>query len=192
VAGPVVDGFHTEGIGISGERSALARTASVTRVCHGDFRVILSTHPDHYPAVMTTDLLEHPTKPEALQIFDDEAEALAPGSVFMDRDPNAVRPIGRHFRYGAFPHQRPFTARSIHECAATAGFKSVLSQCSLPVAHGVSSVGHAVVRQVVSACYRIALAAETGRMRRQEVTQSLTFEFPNDVKPASPPEKDPA
>ena len=48
------------------------------------------------------------------------------------------------------------------------------------------------VWQVVSACYRIALAAETGTMRGHIVTQNLTFAARKGAEPASPAEKDPA
>jgi Polysaccharide biosynthesis C-terminal domain/Asparagine synthase len=43
------DGFGVEGIDISPEQSAFARTATVMRVCHGDFRVVLVVHPDETP-----------------------------------------------------------------------------------------------------------------------------------------------
>ena len=49
-----------------------------------------------------------------------------------------------------------------------------------------------VVWQVVSACYRIALAAETGMLRGHIVTQNLTFAARKDIKLVSPAEKNPA
>jgi hypothetical protein len=51
----------------------------------------------------------------------------------------------------------------------------VLARPSPPVAHGLASAARAMVWQVVSAWYRIALAAETGRLRGHIVTQNLTF-----------------
>ena len=55
------------------------------------------------------------------------------------------------------------------------GFDSVLARSSPPVAHGLASAARVTVWQVVSACYRIALAAETGMLRGHIVTQNLTF-----------------
>ena len=127
-AGPVVDlgcgrgecirllhanGFDAEGIDINPEQTALSRAAGVARVRQGDFRPILAAHRGHYAAVTTTDLLEHLTKPEVLQTFDDAAAALVPGSVFVGRVPNAVRQLGGHIRNGDFTQQTSFTARSI-------------------------------------------------------------------------------
>ena len=189
-AGPVVDlgcgrgelvrllraeGFDAEGIDISPEQAALARAAGVARVRQGDFREILAEHPAHYAAITATDLLEHLTKPEVLQTFDDVAAALAPGGVFVGRVPNAVSPLGGHIQAGDFTHQTSFTARSVRQLAAATGFDTILVRSSPPVAHGLVSAARVMVWQVVSACYRIALAAETGMLRGHIVTQNLTF-----------------
>ena len=120
------DGFDAEGIDISPEQAAFARAAGVARVREGDFRAILAAHPAHYAAITATDLLEHLTKPEVLQTFDEVAAALAPGGVFVGRVPNAVSPLGGHIRNGDFTHQTSFTARSIRQLATAAGFASVL------------------------------------------------------------------
>ncbi len=169
------EGFDAEGIDISPEQVALAHAAGVTRVREGDFRTVLAAHPAHYAAITATDLLEHLTKPEVLRTFDDVAAALAPGGVFVGRVPNAVSPLGGHIQAGDFTHQTSFTARSIRQLAAAAGFESAIARSSPPVAHGLASGARVIVWQVVSAWYRIALAAETGVLRGHIVTQNLTF-----------------
>lgn len=169
------DGYYAEGIDISPEQTALAHAAGVTQIRQGDFRPILAEHPAHYAAITAIDLLEHLTKPEVMQTFDEVAAALAPGGVFVARVPNAVSPLGGHIRAGDFTHQTSFTARSIRQLAAAAGFESAIACSSPPVAHGLASAVRVIVWQVVSACYRIALAAETGMLRGHIVTQNLTF-----------------
>jgi 2-polyprenyl-3-methyl-5-hydroxy-6-metoxy-1,4-benzoquinol methylase len=169
------DGFDAEGIDISPEQAALARAAGAARVRHGDFRAVLAAHPAHFAAVTATDLLEHLTKPEVLQTFDDVAAALRPGGVFVGRVPNAVSPLGGHIRAGDFTHHTSFTARSIRQLATAAGFGEVVARSCPPVAHGLASTARVVVWQLVSAGYRIALAAETGALRGHIVTQNLTF-----------------
>jgi hypothetical protein len=77
--------------------------------------------------------------------------------------------------YEAYVSQTSFTARSIRQLAAAASFDSVLARSSPPVAHGLASAARVIVWQVVSACYRIAPAAETGMLRGPIVTQNLTF-----------------
>ena len=180
------DGFDAEGIDISPEQAALARAAGVVRVRQGDFRTILAARPAHYAAITATDLLEHLTKPEVLGTFDDVAAALAPGGVFVARVPNAVSPLGGHILDGDFTHQTSFTARSIRQLAAAAGFDAVLARSSPPVAHGLASAARVMVWQVVSACYRIALAAETGVLRGHIVTQNLTFAVRKGTEPVNP------
>jgi len=170
-----LDGFDAEGIDISPEQAALARAAGVARIRQGDFRAILAAHPAHFAAITATDLLEHLTKPEVLRTFDEVAAALAPGGVFVGRVPNAVSPLGGHIQAGDFTHLTSFTARSIRQLAAAAGFDLVLARSSPPVAHGLASAARVAVWQAVSACYRIALAAETGMLRGHIVTQNLTF-----------------
>ena len=169
------DGFDAEGIDISPEQTAMAQAAGITGVHQGDCRAILAAHPAHFAAITATDLLEHFTKPEVLTTFDDVAAALRPGGVFVARVPNAVSPLGGHIHAGDFTHQTSFTARSIRQLAAAAGFDAVLTRSSPPVAHGLASAARVAVWQVVSASYRIALAAETGMLRGHIVTQNLTF-----------------
>ena len=169
------DGYDAEGVDLSPEQAALARAAGVTRVYQGDFRTILAAHPAHYAAITATDLLEHLDKPEVLQTFDHVATALAPGGIFMGRVPNAVSPLGGHIRAGDFTHQTSFTSRSIRQLAAAARFESVITRSSPPIAHGLVSAARVVTWQIVSACYRIALAAETGMLRGDIVTMNLTF-----------------
>ena len=45
----------------------------------------------------------------------------------------------------------------------------------VPIAHGLTSAARVTVWQMVSACYRIAPAAETGTLRSHMVTQNSTF-----------------
>lgn len=169
------DGFDAEGIDISPEQAALARAAGVAGVRCGDFRALLAAHPAHYAAVTAIDLLEHFTKPEVLQTFDDAAAALMPGGLFVARVPNAVSPLGGHIRAGDFTHHTSFTARSIRQLAAAAGFGEVVARSCPPAAHGLASAARVMVWQLVSAGYRLALAAETGTLRGHIVTQNLTF-----------------
>ena len=177
------DGYHAEGIDISPEQAALSCAAGVTGVRQGDFRTLLAEQPARYAAITATDLLEHLTKPEVLRTFDDVAAALTPGGVFVGRVPNAVSPLGGHIRDGDFTHQTAFTARSIRQLAAAAGFNLVLVRSSPPVAHGLASAARVLVWQAVSACYRLALAAETGSLHGHIVTQNLTFAARKHAKP---------
>jgi SAM-dependent methyltransferase len=171
----LADGYDAEGIDISGEQVALARASGVDSVREGDYTGVLVNRPGQIGAVIATDLLEHLTKPEVLDTFDRVALALMPGGAFVARVPNAVSPFGGHVRYGDFTHESWFTARSIRQLAAAAGFGSVTVMPCPPVAHGAMSAARVAAWKLISTFYQFSLAAETGLLRGHIVTQNLTF-----------------
>jgi 2-polyprenyl-3-methyl-5-hydroxy-6-metoxy-1,4-benzoquinol methylase len=169
------DHYDAYGVDVSPEQVAIAHAAGMDRVRHGDFRDILLGQRGEFAAVTATDLLEHLAKEEVLDTFDCVATALMPGGRLIARVPNAVSPLGGYIRYGDFTHESSFTARSLRQLAAAAGFSHVTVRPSPPVAHGLRSMARAAAWKPVSALYKIALAAETGRLRGHVVTQNLTF-----------------
>ena len=84
-------------------------------------------------------------------------------------------PLGGHIRSGDLMHQTSFTAHSTRQLAAAVGFDPFLARSSPPVTHGLASAARVTVGQLVSACYRVALAAGTGTLRGHIVTQNVTF-----------------
>ena len=189
-AGPVVDigcgsgelvrclqagGYDAAGIDISPEQVALARKSGLASVRAGDYRELLREYDGGLAAVTATDLLEHLTKPEVLAAFDVVAAALRPGGRFIARVPNAGSPFGGHIRYGDFTHETWYTARSVRQLAAAAGFGPVTVAHCPPPAHGVRSAIRAVLWKPVSGLLQLALAIETGVVHGHIVTQNLTF-----------------
>jgi 2-polyprenyl-3-methyl-5-hydroxy-6-metoxy-1,4-benzoquinol methylase len=171
----LADGYTAEGVDVSPEQVALARTAGLDSVCEGDYRAVLDAKTGRLAAVTATDVLEHLTKNEILETFDKVAKALIPGGAFIARVPNAVSPFGGHIRYGDFTHESWFTACSVRQLAAAAGFKSVAVVPCPPIAHGLASAARVSVWRLFSGLYKFALAAETGALRGHIVTQNLTF-----------------
>jgi SAM-dependent methyltransferase len=171
----LTDGYDASGVDVSPEQVALARAAGLEQVMQGDYLGLLRDCPRQLAAVTATDLLEHLTKIEVLATFDAVATALRPGGKFIARVPNAVSPFGGHIRYGDFTHETWFTARSIRQLAAAAGFASVQVTGCPPPAHGVVSAVRAVAWKPVSGLFKMMLAAETGAVRGHIVTQNLTF-----------------
>jgi 2-polyprenyl-3-methyl-5-hydroxy-6-metoxy-1,4-benzoquinol methylase len=176
----LADGFDAEGIDVSPEQVAIARATGLDRIREGDFRDILAERPRLLGAVVATDLLEHLTKSEVLDTFDRVAAALVPGGVFIARVPNAGSPFGGHIRYGDFTHESSYTARSVRQLAAAAGFGSVTVLPCPPIAHGLVSAARVALWKPISAFYRVALAVETGVLGGHIVTQNLTFIARND------------
>jgi SAM-dependent methyltransferase len=169
------DGYDAEGIDISPEQVSVARSVGLDRVRQGDYRDFLDHRAGQLAAVTATDVLEHLAKDEVLGTLDLIASALIPGGVLVARVPNAASPFGGHIRYGDFTHESSFTARSVRQLAAAAGLGSVTVFPCPPVVHGLKSAARVSVWKLVSAFYKIALAAETGELRGHIVTQNLTF-----------------
>jgi 2-polyprenyl-3-methyl-5-hydroxy-6-metoxy-1,4-benzoquinol methylase len=171
----LADGYNAEGVDVSAEQVAFAHSAGVHQVREGDYRDVFAQRVGQFTAVVATDLLEHLAKPEVLETFDLVTRALTPGGVFVARVPNAVSPFGGHIRHGDFTHESWFTERSIRQLAAAAGLVLVSVMPCPPIAHGLVSAARVIAWKGVSACYRLALAAETGVLRGHVVTQNLTF-----------------
>jgi SAM-dependent methyltransferase len=171
----LADGYDAEGIDVSPEQVGLARAAGVGRIRHGDYRELLTGQRCKLAAVTATDVLEHLTPGEVLETFDAVITALVPGGVFVARVPNAVSPLSGYIRHGDFTHETWYTARSIRQLAAAAGFRSVTVRPCPPPAHGLASAARAAAWKPFSAMFKIALAAETGVLRGHVVTQNLVF-----------------
>jgi len=171
----IADGYRAEGVDISAEQVALGRAAGVDHLRQGDYRDYLARRPCALASVLATDLLEHLTKDEVLSAFDLAESALIPGGVFVARVPNAVSPFGGNIRYGDFTHESWYTAGSVRQLAAAAGFRSVDVTACPPAAHGLTSAARLVAWKAISGLWKTALAAETGVLRGHIVTQNLTF-----------------
>lgn len=169
------DGFDAEGIDVSPEQVAIAHAGGLDRVRHGDYREALADRSGRFAAITATDLLEHLTKDEVLGTLSLVASALAPDGVFIARVPNAVSPLGGYIQYGDFTHESSYTAGSVSQLAAAAGFCSVTSRPCPPAIHGFASAARWVVWSPFSMLWKLALVAETGVLRGHIVTQNLTF-----------------
>lgn len=159
------------GIDISEEQVALAHSAGIVQVELGDFREVLT--PSSIGAVVATDFFEHLNRYEALDAADRVYTALKPGGRLIVRVPNAVSPFSGNFQYGDLTHETSFTARSLRQLGLAAGFRSVDVHPCLPPVHGLKSGLRRGVWWMASGVLKLALAAETGNMRGQHVTQNI-------------------
>lgn len=172
----VLSGFgNAYGVDISPEQVALAHANGVSQVRLGDFRQALA--PASLNAVTAIDLFEHLTKPEVLEALDRVYDALLIGGILVMQVPNAVSPFGGNYRFGDFTHETFFTARSLRQLAAAAGFRqSAVSSCP-PPRHGFKSAVRANLWKVVAGGMKAALAVETGALRGHHVTQNIVAVF---------------
>jgi 2-polyprenyl-3-methyl-5-hydroxy-6-metoxy-1,4-benzoquinol methylase len=162
---------HTRGIDVSAEQIAIARRSGITQVAIGDYTDGLqSTELD---VVIATDFLEHLTVPEGLQAVDNIIRALKPGGLLIVRVPNGASPFAGAIRYADLTHQTMFTAQSLRQLGANAGFAIVKVLPCPPPVHGATSALRAAAWRLASGAIKLVLAAETGQLRGHLVTQNI-------------------
>ncbi|MFC5175696.1 class I SAM-dependent methyltransferase [Nocardioides taihuensis] len=172
VAWLLAEGYHRAGgIDVSPEQVAIAHERGRDTVRLGDFREVLE--PASLDVVVATDFLEHFDKFEVLQILDHCRETLRPDGRVVFRVPNAVSPFGGNYRHGDATHECSFTARSLRQLLAAAGFDEVEVHPCEPAVHGATSAARWVIWKVAAGLMKLVLAAETGVPRGHLVTQNV-------------------
>lgn len=163
------------GVDVSPEQVKFAAERGVPNIEQGDVLQTLSSSPGSFSAVTATDFFEHLTRAELLDLMPRIRTALRPGGVLVARVPNAVSPFGGNYRHGDFTHESWFTARSVRQLMAVTGFSTVESFPTEPVAHGAVSAVRWAIWRLYSGFFKLGLAAETGVLRGNIVTQNLVF-----------------
>jgi cyclopropane fatty-acyl-phospholipid synthase-like methyltransferase len=166
---------EAHGIDVSPEQVAIAKERGVEGVEQGDVLEVLAFSPGRFGAVTATDFFEHLTRAELLELMPRIRSALCDGGVLIGRVPNAVSPFGGNYRHGDFTHESWFTARSVRQLMAVAGFSDVDVFPSEPAPHGLKSAARWLIWKFYSGFFKLALAAETGVLRGNIVTQNLVF-----------------
>ncbi len=160
------------GVDVSEEQVAKAREGGI-EVDQGDLTEHLEGLPEPVDAILAVDVLEHLTKPEVVRALRAARAALRPGGRLIARMPNAQSPFGGRYRYGDFTHETSFTQHSARQVLLATGFSEVKAYPAEPVVHGPLSALRWVLWKLTSGGLKLALAAETGELRGQIVTQNL-------------------
>lgn len=166
-----VDGY---GVDRSPEQVARARDAG-TAVHEGDAVEFLSRHRATWDVITCVDLLEHLETDEVLRLARAVAEGLRPGGTWVVQTPNATSPFFGNYAYGDFTHRTVFTQRSLAQIARSAGLEPVSVHAVAPPSGGIARTARRAVWSIASGLLKLALAAETGRIRGHIVTQNLVF-----------------
>ncbi len=167
---------NVRGVDVSPEQVHIAhRRGLFANVVQEDFRRLLAGAPAGFDVVLATDVLEHLTRPEVLEVVDLVHAALRPGGCLIARVPNAGSPFAGLIRYGDLTHESWFTARSLRQLASATGFQELDVRPCAPSPHGLRSTARSLVWRAASGAMKVALAAETGVVRGHVVTQNLTF-----------------
>ncbi len=164
---------RAEGVDFSEEQVALARRAGISDVHYADLCDFLTACLDALAAVIATDVLEHCNKTEVLRVLDAAFASLRVGGVLIARVPNSASSSGGRTPDGDFTHEISFNARSVDQSSNVVGFRSARVPDTSPVRHGPVSRVRWLIWLVASSLMRLALAAETGEVRRHHVGQTV-------------------
>lgn len=164
---------NASGVDISSEQVDLARRAGIPNVHCSDFFSFLEEHAGVFDVVLATDVLEHCTKTEVLDLFDAVRKALRPGGVFVARVPNAGSPFVGRIQFGDFTHETSFTVGSLAQISKVTGFSTTSFLDPGPVPHGVRSAIRLALWKVISCALKVILIAETGQTRGHYVAQTV-------------------
>lgn len=164
---------NTSGVDVSPEQVELARRAGIEDVyCH-DFISYLTEKPGSFDALLATDVLEHLTRAEVLEVMDAVRLALRPGGVFIARVPNSGSPFAGRIVHGDFTHETSFTGRSLRQIASVTGFTGSNVYDTKPVSNGFRAAVRQGIWAVAAASMKVILAAETGEARGHLVGQTV-------------------
>jgi SAM-dependent methyltransferase len=161
------------GVDHSPEQVARAHRAGSTSVVQDDAIAYLEATAGQWDVIVTVDLLEHLEHDDALRLAQAIAGALRPGGEWIAQVPNGVSPFVGNYAYGDFTHRTIYTDRSMQQIARAVGLEPHAVHAVTPPRGGLARTARRLVWSVVSGCFKLALAAETGRLRGHIVTQNL-------------------
>jgi len=175
------------GVGVdrSPEQVARARAAG-SDVHEVDAVAFLAREPGAWDVITCVDLLEHLEHDDVLALARAVAAGLRPGGEWIVQVPNAVSPFFGNHAYGDFTHRTVYTHRSLEQIARTVGLDPVSAHPVAPPPGGVARTLRRIVWAGVSGLLKLALAAETGRLRGHLVTQNLVFVARAPERPSRP------
>jgi 2-polyprenyl-3-methyl-5-hydroxy-6-metoxy-1,4-benzoquinol methylase len=140
---------NVEGIDISEQQVTIAKSLGLN-VTQSDIFEFLRDKNQQYDVIIATDLLEHLTKNEIIELLDSANKAMRPEGIFMCAVPNASSPFASRCRYIDFTHETGFTEETFKEIFEVTNFKvsHIMGEKVRP------RTIKAVIRYVMSGCFK--------------------------------------
>lgn len=161
------------GIDLSQEQIDLAQDLGTKRVERADLFAFAVEHSGEFDVIIAVDLVEHFDRSDVPRLFATLGQLLKDGGVLIIRTPNGSSPYGGRILYGDMTHGVAYTARSLSQVTAAAGFKDVVSYPVRPAGSGPKQRIRRLLWHVIEALLIIPLVVETGQIRGHIVTQNL-------------------
>lgn len=153
---------NVDGVDISPEQVNLAHELGLKEIKCQDIRGFLTDKTEAYDVIFLMDILEHLTKQELFDCLDSVMKSLTTNGMLVIHVPNAEGIFGMRIRYGDLTHENCFTHQSISQALNACGANRIEYFEDKPVIHGIKSLLRYVLWEVLTAPFRLLLAAETG------------------------------
>jgi 2-polyprenyl-3-methyl-5-hydroxy-6-metoxy-1,4-benzoquinol methylase len=158
------NGFnHVLGIDLSQEQVQTAHTMGVNEVQFGDAIEHLKHNTQLYDVIVGTDIIEHFTKNELVELLQLIQKNLKPNGKAIFRTPNLDAPFASVFANGDFTHENYMNASSAQQVMMACGFPVVIV---LPSMLQVQSPIKELIRKALYFCLNFffkAVIFATGR-----------------------------
>jgi 2-polyprenyl-3-methyl-5-hydroxy-6-metoxy-1,4-benzoquinol methylase len=115
---------NLKGLDLSQEQVKVAHSMGVTEVQEGDAIDYLKTHNGHFDVIVGTDIIEHFTKDELVDLLKLIQEKLSPNGKAIFRTPNLDSLFASVFANGDFTHENYLNASSAQQVMLACGFQS--------------------------------------------------------------------
>jgi hypothetical protein len=119
------------------------------------------------------DVLEHLTRPEALDLLRLAAGRLTPGGYVLLSVPNAACPEFGLRRYGDITHEMAYTPGSVSQLMRLAGLGDVRVHELRPRVHGPLGLVRRLLWSFFRSVARLRLAVSTGRLTHRVLSMNL-------------------
>jgi 2-polyprenyl-3-methyl-5-hydroxy-6-metoxy-1,4-benzoquinol methylase len=149
------------GVDAGADQVALARQVSA-RVVQADALDFLASRTGSYDVILGLDIIEHFSKPQALDFLDACGNALKPDGQLVLQTPNGESPWCGAVRDGDLTHETCFTPASLLAMLQLCNFDRVECRECGPVVHGPVSAARALAWKAVRIACITRTAIETG------------------------------
>ncbi len=151
----------------------MARRFGMQHAQRAEAAAYLAGRSETYACIAALDVIEHLPKERAAPLLAAARQALRPGGVFIMHAPCAGGPFGARYRYEDMTHTIAFTARSVRQALAAAGFGEAQVRPARPVVTGLRALVRAGLWRGIEAGLIAMHLIETGSARDLVVTQNL-------------------
>jgi len=166
---------HLEGVDISPEQVALAKSRGIKKIIIQDCLSYLKKHKDTFYLVNLQNILEHLTLEEQIDILTEISSKLDENGIVFGVCPNAKSLLGARVRFADITHQTAFTPESIRQVMQVSGLIPIyIGECG-PIIHNLISLLRWIIWQFIRLLTLVILFSENADFSDRIYTQNLMF-----------------